>query len=770
MKKHSLQCLPIGFCVVLLLVGWPGCSFVVAAQDEAACFAARQDYQVALQSYQDGLLDPAIAAVKTYLRQCPTGENAPQAHYLLAEILSQRENFLAALHHVTQALSHSLPSNLVPHALLLAAQSHRHLGQTEQAKLYLQRVVDAGASPPIRAHALYWLGEFASQQQQHADALLYYRRVIEAQDRGEYTAYAQYALGWTHRQLGDAPAALEAFAAFLALAPAHEYAFQARFAHAILLRQTGQLVAAKAAFASLADQAAVDHLDEVLFWWAETAYQLGAFDEAAVVYQRLVRTHPQSVRVAASLYGWGWAEVRQQDCAAARQPWETLLLQIPGFAQASEVYYQLGVCYVELTLHDLARQHLQVVVEAPSNPAQRHDAILKLARLAFRDLRYAEAVGYYGSALISSPDEERGRLYYVLGESYAALGKYTPAIEQWQQVLASPEHNALQSRALYRIGQAYIEQKAWPQAIPVLRQLWEKAPEFPSRSAVAAYLINAYREIGQCVEALPFYDALIHEATEPQQSLLAIRAKATCLYESKRYADVVQFLASGITAESAAAVDPIPVYLLSQAYLEMQQDEAALVPLSILRKHFPAHPLTRAATPKLAKTLEALGRGKEAFDVWREFLRDEPSRNSQEVAALRLHIGRLGWREGLLAETLDVLAPVRGAGIMPFAVEALFWSGEVYLKRQQWELAMQVYQELMDTYPDEVRWHALASFRMGVIYEQQQDWERALRIYRALQSTTTDGDVRANVQRRITAIEAGRVDPPPLPSFSSSDG
>lgn len=770
MGKHSLKFRSIGFCVSLLLLGH--LSYLsAAARNGAACVGARQDYQVALQSYYDGLFDPAMAGVQAYLQKCPAGENVPQAHYLLAQILYQQQNFLAALHHATQALSRTLPANLVPHALLLAARSSRQLGQIEQAGLYLQRVVDTTTSPSLQAHAFYWLGEFASQQQRYADARAYYRRAIAAQGDGDYAAYAQYALGWTNRQLGDAPAALAAFTAFLVLAPNHENAPQARFARAVLLRQTGQPAAAKAAFAKLADQAPAELLDEVRFWWAETAYQLGAYREAAMLYQRLVTMHPHSPRMGAGFYGWGWAEVRQQHCAAARQPWETLLQRMPSFSRASEIHYQLGLCYIELKLPGLARQHLQAAIEAPSNPTRQHDAILKLAALAFNDKRYAEAVGYYGSALISSSAEERAQLYYLLGESYAALGQYTPAIEQWQRVLAAPEHETLQSRALYRIGQAYIEQKAWQQAIAVLRQLWDKAPTVTRRAALAAYLINAYREIGQCSEALPFYDALIQVSTESQQSLLAIRAKATCLYESKRYRQVVQFLAPRITSEIDASTDPVPVYLLAQAYLQLQQDEAALAPLSLLRKQFPAHPLSTAAAPQLARTLEGLGRRQEAIAVWRVFLlRHEPLQDAQQVAALRLHIGRLALREGLLTDALDILAPVRGASVTALAVEALFWSGEVYLKQQRWELALQVYQELVDTYPDAAHWHALASFRMGVIYEHQQDWERALQVYQELQATTTDHDVRANVEQRIAAIEAGRVVQPLPPSPSSSDG
>jgi tetratricopeptide (TPR) repeat protein len=427
---------------------------------------------------------------------------------------------------------------------------------------------------------------------------------------------------------------------------------------------------------------------------------------------------------------------------------------------------------VQLGLPQLARQHLLDVVASASKSAQYHDAILKLAFLAFQNKRYDEAIRYYSMALATSQNEARGQLYYLLGESYAALGKQTVAIEQWQQVLTDATQASLRASALYRIGQNYIEQKKWHQAISVLRQLWHEAPNFADRPAVAAYLVKAHQGIGQCADALPYYDVMAATSTEPQTSLSVISAKAMCLYESKRYQEVVQLLAPHMTSEVSGFPDPLMLYVLGQTYLYLQQDGAAVMPLSLLQQNFSQHALTRAAEPLLAKTLERLKRGKAAFAVWQVFLQREPLVDLQKAAMLRLHIGRLALQEELWAEALDVLAPVRQSALPSFAVEALFWSAEIYLRQQQWELALQVYQQLVDTYADDavLRWRTLAKFRIGVIYEHQQDWEGALRIYRALQATTTDREVRINVQQRIAAIQAGRVDrsqPSPLPS---SDG
>jgi TolA-binding protein len=738
------------------------------AQVQSDCLTALQDYQVALQSYEDGLLDPAMAGFESYLQKCPAAEYAPQAHYLLGKIFYKHHRFTDALHQATQATSTQRQRTIRPHALLLAAQSARQLDQADQAEAYLQQIVTSDEAAEVLPAALYWLGELASQRQRYEAARAYYHRVIEVQQTGVYAAHAWYALGWVYRQLDDAPAALQAFSTFLALAPNHEFALQARFARAALLRETEQLSDAVEAFKQLVQEAPVGLQDEALFWWAETAYQLGDYAAAGVVYQRLISEYPQSTRVNASLYGWGWSGVKQRHCATAVQPWETLLQRAPQFPQALEVHYHLGVCYTELGQSVSARQHLQKMVEAQPHTAQRQDALLKLASLAFQEEIYPEAIRYYTLAVAAANSEDRYRLHYLLGESYAALGTLTPAIEHWQQALAGPPTQPLRAHALFRIGRAHMAQRTWRSAIPIFRQLWDDFPAFAQRTAVATSLVQAYRETQQCVEALPFYDTVINAATEPGNRQLLVGEKARCLFEAEQYADVVQLLTPYFPSATDRFVAPQILYILGQAYMQLQQEREALKPLAFLRQQFPDHILTVTAEPLLARLLERHEQRREALAVWKAFLRRGTASAGEELARLRLHVGQLAFKEGEFADALDFMAPVRGTASSVLAAEALFWSGEAYLKQQQWDLAFQVYQELIDRYQAERHWNTLARLRLGTIYEHHHDWPEALRAYQAVLATTTDGEVRANVRQRIGAIEAGRVlKPRPSPRTPS---
>jgi tetratricopeptide (TPR) repeat protein len=715
-------------------------------------------------------LDPALAGFKKYVRDCPQGERSVQAQYLVAEILFKQNRCTEALGHTQVVIEHPAAAELRAPALLLASQCAMQLERLAVAHTYVQQVLDSQATGEIRAAALYWAGEIALRQQRYDTARGLHQQVIDIDSASAYALQSRYALAWLARRQGESTAALAAFTMFLQLAPNHELAPQARFARADLLREVGRLEEAVVAFRQLAQEAANGMQVEALFWWAETAYQLKRYGEAVTAYQRLLTAYPQSTRVAESLYGLGWAAVQQQQCAAAIQPWENLLQQVPAFPQALEVHYELGVCYLQLDRYPAARAHLQHVVAADATAAYHSDAVVKLAALAFQEQDYAQAVQYYTRALASAKAEEAFRLHYLLGESYAALGKEAQAMTHWQQALDGPPTLPFYAQTLYRLGHAYVSQRQWSQAIAVLQRLWTAFPELPQRRQVAYVLAQAYGNAQQCHEALPLYEMLV-KTTEPVADPHTLRkAQAACLFQLGRYAEVVALVAPLLQHEPSALLDAPLLYTLGQAYMQLQQFGDALEPFALLQQRFPDSPWVVAMAPRFAFALEQANRHAEALAVWQTYLRHGTIEDETERQRLQLHVGRLAVQQAQWDAALVWLAPARGAQGPAVAAEALFWSGEVYLRQQQHELAQQVYQELLDRYRAESRWAALAHLRLGTLYEQQQEWDQALQAYQASLAVTTDPEVAASARQRIAAIAAGRVNEPRRPPVAPSEG
>ena len=734
---------------------------------QTSCKSALRDYRVAVQTYQDGLFDPAIAGFEVYLKQCPDGQYAGQAHYVLATIYDKRSESAKVLPHVQKALSHQLDPKARSHALWLGAQSALQAGQPDVARDYLHEVVTSKADSSLKAPAFYWLGEIAYRRHEVEAAQRYYQWAVEESPTGSHAPYAYYSLGWLARQRGDTRAALDAFNTFLQVAPKHEFATQARFARADLLREIGDLKAAAKAFRQLAQERPASLHDEALFRWAEMAYQLQQYDEARMAYGQLIKLFPKSDRVGEALYGLGWTALRQQQCEAAVKPWQTLLQRQPTVAQAPDIHYHLGQCYIQLAQYPEARRHLKLVLGSQTETERQRDVVLKLASLAFRARDYAEAIQYYSQALEMASPEDAFRLHYLLGETHHTAGATADAMRHWQQALQGPQSLSFYAQVLYRLGAAYLAQRDWHKAIPTLRQLWDGYPQFDDRPAVAAGLAQAYGQTRQCEEALSFYAAIADAPVPGTDPQAARRARVACWLTLAQYEEIIALLAPALATEAPEIMEPPLLYALGQAYMQSQQFEAALKPFDLLKQRFPQSSLVPNMLPRYAFALEQAGRTGEALAAWQTVLQQNGIKDEAERHRLQMYIGRLAMQEQRFDEALTWLLPTRGSASPDVAVEAWYWSAEVFRQQQQWDQATHGYQELLQRYSAEAHWVALARLRLGMIYEVQQEWEQALELYRTLRDTATDADVVANAQRRIAAIEAGRVLRRPAPATPS---
>ena len=99
-------------------------------------------YNAAIRQYQRGSLSAARAAFQQYLTTYPTHERAPSAHYYLADILVQEDQLQEAVAAFGQIPELFPTSETVPDALYRMGVLHIELGNEDEARRVLQRLVN----------------------------------------------------------------------------------------------------------------------------------------------------------------------------------------------------------------------------------------------------------------------------------------------------------------------------------------------------------------------------------------------------------------------------------------------------------------------------------------------------------------------------------------------------------------------------------------------------------------------------------------------------
>jgi len=113
-----------------------------APQLSAGTGEADAMYNAAIRQYQRGSLSAARAAFRQFLTTYPTHERAADAHYYLADILVQEEELEEAIRAFAEIPELFPTSETVPDALYRMGVLHIELGNNDQAREILQRLVN----------------------------------------------------------------------------------------------------------------------------------------------------------------------------------------------------------------------------------------------------------------------------------------------------------------------------------------------------------------------------------------------------------------------------------------------------------------------------------------------------------------------------------------------------------------------------------------------------------------------------------------------------
>ncbi len=99
-------------------------------------------YNMAATNLNRGNISTARLAFQDFLRQYPNDELAPDAHYFLADIMVREERYEEAIQAFLEIRSLFPESARVPRALYRVGTTYIALDQLEDARVYLERVVN----------------------------------------------------------------------------------------------------------------------------------------------------------------------------------------------------------------------------------------------------------------------------------------------------------------------------------------------------------------------------------------------------------------------------------------------------------------------------------------------------------------------------------------------------------------------------------------------------------------------------------------------------
>lgn len=298
------------------------------------------------------------------------------------------------------------------------------LNQFEKARL-LFRKASQGLSSEIKAEALFQFGKISCQLKEYKEALDALQFYLHHFENHKHVEEAKGLIGEALLYSGQFAEAIQFFEKSLTKDKRIQESFQRTcFYFGIQLAEKKQLDSAILYFKKAANLNVQEKLTlSSKFWVAEILYQQSKYIEAEKAYEDYIESHHSAEHeyYAQALAGYGWSIFQRKDYQAA----------IPAFQKALQM------------------------LNAKQNTDIYTDVVLRLGDCHFVLKEYEKASEYY-TQILNKQLPSQDYAYLQNGLCLSRRGKYSQAIENFEQVIQKYPHSSFRPRALDEASEILI--------------------------------------------------------------------------------------------------------------------------------------------------------------------------------------------------------------------------------------------------------------------------------------------------------------------------
>jgi TolA-binding protein len=634
----------------------------------------------------------------------------------------------------------------VPAAVLLLGKTRLALGVLEHAVDAFRQARRFPTPPGEPGEVQFLEGKTLLQLKRYAEAQVAFEAVLRA-PASPLTPDALYGLARATLQQNQLEPAVEALRRLLSSWPIHPTAPAATY----------QLARA------LADLNRPGEVRTVLAGY-ETAY-------------------PDSPWLADALYLRGWSQLTTGQLEAATNTLQSFLARAPAHALAPQAQFYLAEALLRLGKKADGLQHLKTLLTAPAPTAellyatgllaQRFDApaeaeqawrrlqvhfpthplayraSLELARAAFTQQRYAEALAAVTAAAASADPQVQLEARLLSGESLLQLKRYAEARAAFETVLRAPA-SPLTPDALYGLARATLQQNQLEPAVEALRRLLSSWPIHPTAPAATYQLARALADLNRPGEVRTVLAG--YETAYPDSPWLAdaLYLRGWSQLTTGQLEAATNTLQSFLARAPAHALAPQAQFYLAEALLRLGKKADGLQHLkTLLTAPAPTAELLYA-TGLLAQRFDAPA---EAEQAWRRLQVHFPTHPLAYRASLEL--ARAAFTQQRYAEALAAVTAAAASADPQVQLEARLLSGESLLQLKRAGAALREFKTALDQTPSvhPLRLRAMAG--LGLAHERLQQWAAATRLYQEV-ANSSDDELKEWALQRLKAIRSQR--------------
>lgn len=492
-----------------------------------------------------------------------------------------------------------------------------------------------------------------------------------------------------------------------------------------------------------------EHLDRVLFRFAECHRRLDQPDAAAGIYARLIREQPESdYRVRAEF------RLAEMEVAAGRFPeairqFRAVLDRDPPEEMAASAWFYRGYAAGRLGLHDEAVHAFITVLEEHADSDFYSYAALELAGL-YGDLeREPETrVDLYRRAADRPATPSIGaEALFQLGEASFLQRDYEAGARAYNQLLKSYPDEPRAREARLQAAWAFHHAGRYADGLRLAEEALGEAAERDQEAEWLYVMANCQRRLFRADDARETYARIIREHAGHELAPVSAYERALISFRQGDYAEAVR---AAELAEPAEEIEQDLYWLLAESYAALDREDEAVSYYRRIMESFPGGERAPQAQYRMARLLQNREQYAEASRLYRELAGTHPD---HELAAPSLFASAYGMAmDGRLDEALrDWGAVIESHPGHALAGESMIQKALALKQLQRDEEALTVLGAFLEVHPGS-DFAAEAHYRRGVLYARADHPADAEESLRAALEQDPDGDLANRIQFRLALV------------------
>lgn len=390
-------------------------------------------------------------------------------------------------------------------------ECHRRMNNPEAAERFFQRVLREHPGSEYEPRAAFRRAELFVTRGRLAEGLELFQAFLSGDPDPSLAAPAWYYKGYAARRLGQEAVAEEALRRVVDQHPDAVFAAYAALEMADIYRDRPDrandvpLLYARVLSDPPTPQVAAEAVFQKAEWW----FAQGEAALSAEWYERLFREHPDAPRATEARLQAAWAFFNAGRYAEAAQ-WAREYVDDPEHvARRVDWLYLLANCQRQLLRTEAAQQtYARLVEDFPGHELARI-AAYESALMSFQMDQYEDAISR-ARQLPADPARQLD-LYWLLAESYAAIGRDDEAVQYYRLILDAGQEDDQTARALFRLARILQNRREHLPAARTYRQLADRFPgdEFAPQALFSAAFSMAVEN--RYEEAVQDWDRLLQD-------------------------------------------------------------------------------------------------------------------------------------------------------------------------------------------------------------------------------------------------------------------